>query len=345
MADENFTNEWIKSTLEGIGYKLQDNGDHWRSSAVYRQGKNHNSVIVFKKSGVWSDYGLGEGFKPLYALVEATIGEVEARKMFVNQGNGAAKPADFFIEMNTPEYDLSVEKTYPASYLDSLLPYLDFYLSKGISKDTLKKTKCGYATGHEMLKRMTFPIYNKLGQIHGLAGRDIFWDANSKKPKWKNMGKTKNWVYPANQPSFGDVVAEINSKRSVRIVESIGDSLALIELGQLNHAVSFGLEIKSGLISFLNTLDINEVILSLNNDERNNGQIAMAKQFIKLSEFFDIQNLAIEIPIEGDCMDCYEKFGEVRFETKLKGKDCLPFIKKNLVKPTQEERKFIKKYE
>lgn len=341
-----FDNEWIKETLESIGYKLSDFGDHWRTYALYRGGKNTNAVIIFKESGVWSDYGEGSGFQPLATLITKTVGEKDA-KPFVEaiKTKTSITNEEDFTNKKAPKYDLEIEESFPANYLDTLVAYYDFYLEKGISRDILKQTKCGYATGSDMYQRMAFPIYNRYGKIHGVAGRYIFWKDGQKKPKWKNLGKTKNWVYPAFQPNFDCIVEETNKAKSVRIVESIGDSLALLQTGSQNHVVSFGLEVKSGVISYLNSLDINEIILSLNNDEENNGQIAMAKQFIKLSKFFDISFLSIEVPEEGDCMDSFEKYGEVKFQKKLRGLECISFLKHNLKKPTQEEKKFIKKYE
>jgi hypothetical protein len=49
----------IKEVLESIGYNLIDCGNHWRTSAIYRNGDNKTAVQIYKNTGVWSDYAQG----------------------------------------------------------------------------------------------------------------------------------------------------------------------------------------------------------------------------------------------------------------------------------------------
>ena len=58
-----------KDSLEKLGYQLQDCGNHWRTSALYRNGKNKTAIIIYKDSGVWKDYGGDNESKPIQALV------------------------------------------------------------------------------------------------------------------------------------------------------------------------------------------------------------------------------------------------------------------------------------
>ena len=46
-----------QQSLEKLGYNLQDCGNHWRSRAIYRNGKTNTSLIIYKDSGVWKDFG------------------------------------------------------------------------------------------------------------------------------------------------------------------------------------------------------------------------------------------------------------------------------------------------
>jgi DNA primase len=79
---------------------------------------------------------------------------------------------------------------------------------------------------------MVFPVYNEHNQIIGFSGRHV--ESNNDKwkhlPKWKHVGKRNNWVYPAFNTATG-VDEEIEFKKEVILVESIGDALALYEQG------------------------------------------------------------------------------------------------------------------
>ena len=54
----------FQGILESIGYRLIDCGDHWRSSALYRDGDNPTAVKIYKDTGVWMDFVENKGCKP-----------------------------------------------------------------------------------------------------------------------------------------------------------------------------------------------------------------------------------------------------------------------------------------
>ena len=62
-----------RSSLEKLGYSLQDCGSHWRTRAIFRNGKTNTSLIIYKDSGVWRDFGGDEQAKPFAALVKETL--------------------------------------------------------------------------------------------------------------------------------------------------------------------------------------------------------------------------------------------------------------------------------
>ena len=100
-----------------------------------------------------------------------------------------------------------------------------------------------------------------------------------------NCRKT-NWVYPHHISS--DVVEKSGE---VILVESIGDCLALHEAGFKNVLVTFGLDASSKLISYLNSFELNRIIIATNNDkdkEVNSGGIASVKVAAKLAQVFDL---------------------------------------------------------
>ncbi len=67
------TSEKIKDVLQKLGYKLTDFGNHWRTNALYRGGKNSTALQIYKNTGVWVDYVNNSSHLPLKSLVEATL--------------------------------------------------------------------------------------------------------------------------------------------------------------------------------------------------------------------------------------------------------------------------------
>ena len=79
-----------QQSLEQLGYNLQDCGNHWRSRAVYRNGKTNTSLIIYKDSGVWKDFGSDNQSKPFNVLVQETLKSDDPkllRKYYVNNSD------------------------------------------------------------------------------------------------------------------------------------------------------------------------------------------------------------------------------------------------------------------
>lgn len=305
------TSEKIKDILQKLGYTLTDFGSHWRTSALYRGGDNPSAVQIYKDSGVWVDYVKGDAHMSLKALVEATLqtnDESEVSKLlggydFNSLPSGTSAPLHPKTEM---------EKTYPASILSKLLPHYRFYNKKGISSGVLEFFKGGLATEGAMYQRFVFPVYNKLGSIHGFSGRDMS-AVSSDRPKWKHIGKKSTWIYPYHLPgglSSNCVQGQISSKKQVILVESIGDLLNLHEHGIKNVLVTFGTSISSTLMCFLITLGVDSIVISLNNDsskEKNRGEIGALKVYLKLLDCFDKDKISIKLPLASDFGDMEPK--------------------------------------
>lgn len=282
----------IKNILESIGYKLVDCGNHWRTSALYRNGDNRSAVQIYKNTGVWNDYIENRGSKPLEALIQLTLKDDRIRLQSLL--NSIVKRE---IETYEPKELIEMEKVYPESALERLFPNYHFYKNKNISEDTQKLFKVGLAGVGQMYRRMVFPIFDENQQITGFSGRKV--DDDNDFPKWKHLGKRKNWVYPAYIPMPVTVDDYINESKEAILVESIGDSMALFEQGIKNSLVTFGLGINSKIISYLSGKEINRIIISNNNDfdsKENHGLISCIKIFMNLSRFFDLDQLIIKLP-------------------------------------------------
>ena len=192
-----------------------------------------------------------------------------------------------------------MEEIYPENCLDRLLPHYKFYNDRGISEETLKSLKGGYATTGKMYGRFVFPIYNECKQIHGFSGRDM--NSSGDRPKWKHVGRKTGWIYPL----YANPEAEqaINETQSVILVESIGDLLNLNEHGYKNVLVTFGLDVSTKLICATLSLNINKIILSLNNDKtssENRGLNASIKNYLKLLNYYNPEKILICLPTEKD---------------------------------------------
>jgi hypothetical protein len=287
-----------QQSLEKLGYNLQDCGGHWRSRAIYRNGKTNTSLIIYKDSGVWKDFGLDNQAKPFKALVKETL-KTEDPKVLkeyysdTQESYAPPKPKEEKIEM---------EKIYPPSYLDKLLPMRTFYEKRGISQKTQEIFKCGYAGGGKMYRRMVFPIYDLDNQIHGFSGRTIIEGDNI--PKWKHMGRKTNWIYPHHLSHNN-----IEKSGEVILVESIGDCMALYEAGFENVLMLAGLDISNKMISYLNTFNLDSIIISTNNDKTkkiNSGALASVKIVSKLSTIFDLSLIKVNPPLCNDFGDMLE---------------------------------------
>lgn len=282
-----------------LGYKLADRGVYWQTNAIFRNGDNKTAIQIYKNTGVWKDHVQNSTFSPFSRLVEITLGTNDKNrlKQFLDEDD----LGDNYNRLTNSE-KLEMEEIYPENCLDRLLPHYKFYNDRGISEETLKSLKGGYATTGKLYGRFVFPIYNEHKQIHGFSGRDM--NSSGDRPKWKHVGRKTGWIYPL----YADPEAEqsINETQSVILVESIGDLLNLHEHGYKNVLVTFGLDVSIKLICATLSLNINKIVLSLNNDKtssENRGLNASIKNYLKLLNYYNPEKILICLPTEKDFGD------------------------------------------
>lgn len=285
----------IEEILTSLGYKLQDRGRYWQTSAIYRNGDNKTALQIYKDTGIWKDYVEQSAFMPFEKLLKVTLktnSDEEIKKYKIKD--------DFFeLKHTNSQRKIEMEKTYPETCLKRLLPHYKFYNDKGIDTETLKLFKAGLATEGKMYQRFVFPIYNLNNQIHGFSGRDMA--QSSDRPKWKHIGVKSKWIYPHLLST--DYVTKT---QEVFLVESIGDLLNLYQNNIKNVFCTFGLEIPPSLISYLVGLNPEKIFICFNNDENskyNSGYNACLKNFIKLQSFFDNHKVYIHLPLKNDFGD------------------------------------------
>lgn len=294
----------IKNSLEKLGYSLKDFGNHWRTKALYRGGDNSTALKVYKNTGVWCDFVGGDGqSQPFKKLVELTL-QTKDSKIIKEYVSANQEIEGHYIAKEKIEMD----KIYPKECLNRLFPNFSFYKKRGISEETQKLYQCGLAGNGQMYQRIVFPIYNSNGEIFGFSGRKI--NDNNEAPKWKNIGTKSNWVYPAFVPREQTVDQIIEEKREVILVESIGDSMALADEGYLNTLVNFGLGCSPALLNYLCSKNLDKIIIATNDDSEkreNRGKIAAMKHYMKLSQFFDFEQLSVQLPLANDFGDMRQK--------------------------------------
>jgi len=314
----------IETSLLELGYKLKDFGNHWRANAVYRDGNNPLSLMIYKDTGVWRDFVENKTPMPFKRLVELTLNtnDFNIIKKYIQEGESD-------IQEYIKKEKLEMEKIYPNDCIKKLFPNYDFYLKRNISEEIQKIYKCGLASSGKMYRRVVFPVYNSNQQICGFTGRKI--EENNDAPKWKHIGLKSSWIYPANIPDY----PEINDE--VILVESVGDSMALSSNGMHNNLVTFGLDCSPSLINFLISKELKTIYISTNNDnesEKNRGLIASIKIMIKLSSLFDLSVLKIKPPLMNDFGEMQNSDNALIFDSWRKRepldiKDILKIIEEN----------------
>lgn len=287
----------IKTILENLGYHLQnDGGKYYRAKPLYRDSGNRNSLRVSKKSGWFTDFG-GDGVRgSITDLVALTLGlkTLDAARQWLNsnQYNLEYKPEQSRVLVESVKY-------YPDSAMERLIPNYDYWVGRGVSVDTLKKAEGGIATVGFMDGRYVFPIRNKHGKIVGFAGRDI---TGKKQSKWKLCGPKSHFVFPYSN------LAACRKKSSIILVESIGDALALMDAGVDTALCLFGINLSDTLLGLIAGMSPKKVLVSLNNDGAENGNVGernAEKILLKLQEYLNEDVACVALPTGKD-------FGEMK---------------------------------
>tara|TARA_R110001592_G_scaffold130031_7_gene343079 strand:- start:3646 stop:4719 length:1074 start_codon:yes stop_codon:yes gene_type:complete len=352
ISHYNLDPERIQQILEELGYNLTDRGQYWQSNAVYRNGSNNTALQIWKNSGVWRDFVEGTMPLPFVKLLEAHLGtnNKDVLKKYMTLEH---KPTE---KIPAQEDRIVMEKLYDTEILEDLFPHYDFYNRKGIDSAILEFLKGGLATKGKMYQRFVFPIYNEHSQIHGFSGRDM---SSRDGPKWKHMGRKSGWIYPYYVPDHKifPVQEAIQESSSVILVESIGDLLNLHQHGFKNVLVSFGLELSPKILCHLMSLNVKKIIISFNNDSHksiNRGARAAVKNYLKLMNHFDFEQIRICLPTKNDFGDMtsedFEDWqGKCDYSPTDRAKSILDFANKmnnsnDLPKNLVKNIKILKKY-
>lgn len=192
-----------------------------------------------------------------------------------------------------PEPAIKTEKVYDEETLTKLLPDYSYWVGRGAKESVLKALEGGLAPHDEKSKlsnRFIFPIRGRDGRINGFTGRLI--EENSYAPTWKHLFKSSLAAWPWNVTG-----PHIIETKTVVLVESVGDLLALMSHGIMNVLCIFGLNLNSRIISTLIAHDVKKVIVSLNrDDDPTKGQKAADHIASRLRAFYSDEHIEIRLP-------------------------------------------------
>jgi len=270
-----------ENILHSLGYKLTNQGKFWRTSANYRGGQGAATLAINKKTGVVTDFGTGKN------MSFTAFGNING--LNIEQGQ-------FTQNLDEVEEAIVVTKHYPKQHLRTLLPDYGFFMTtRGVSIDTMRIFQAGLEQSGKLARRIIFPIYDKLGNIIGFAGRYYHENVFGATPKWKFASSKKKFLYPSHLNRH-----IIQDKKEVILIESIGDCLSLWEAGIKNTLVMFGTSLSGKQIGYIMALNCQRVIIATNTDERLTGQRAAVDIKSKLRGFFDESQIVISTPPEKD---------------------------------------------
>lgn len=293
----------IENILYKLGFKLFDKGNYWNTNAIWRNGDNFTAIQIYKDSGVWRDFVDQSGPAPFQLLVSKVLGTKDPRVL--RDYNIDKKSEVDIFENIDKKHTITMDKVYDKTVLKDLLPHHDFYLKRKISQGTLDQYQSGFATLGQMNNRYVFPIfsYEDPDKIIGFTGRSFLWKPeNENISKWKHIGSKRKWIYPLCLSE--KFKSSVRNTRSIYLVESIGDSLALTENNILNHMVIFGVDLSSDQLMTILSFAPSKIIIAMNNDSA--GIKAAIKHFVSLMDYFDISSIYIKLPQMNDLSEMHE---------------------------------------
>ncbi len=202
--------------------------------------------------------------------------------------DGATEEFEFISAQ--PE-SIKMDRVFPDEILTKLIPDFSYWAGRGIEKEVLQPLENGLAPRDQkgaLSGRSLFPLRNPDGRIIAFTGRLVV--TNSLDKKWRHLGPVSKVVWPWRVS--GPV---IESTKTAILVESPGDTLALLSSDIKPVICLFGLNLFDLTISHLIGAGVNRVFVSLNRDaDPRKGQAAADKIARKLNAF--VPDVRIRLP-------------------------------------------------
>lgn len=275
--------------LTELGYSLISDNNGWRTSRLYADGDNKTSLKIFE-NGNWYDFVENRGGN-LSDLVKVTL-NLSSRDYadnWLKNKKWSPQSVNFVYEK------IKMKKTYDKANLEKLIPDHSYWQDRGISEKIVSKYNGGISRVGGTKDRYVFPILDFEDDLVGFAARDL---TGKKANKWKLFGDKITWVFPISNDK------EIRKLGQIYLVESIGDMLALEEVGINNTICLFGTSMNLAVLNYCIRTNPSQIIIALNNDSAlgtcagNNAALAIQN---KLQRYFDFSSILVHFP--GDTKD------------------------------------------
>lgn len=214
-------------------------------------------------------------------------------------GGGTQPEIEYIDQYEEPKID----KVYPDSVLERIVPDYSYWIGRGMNPEVLKALECGLAPADEkgpLSGRSVFPLRNPRGQISAFTGRLVI--ENSIGKKWIHLSPVSKVVWPWKLSG-----PEIERTKTAVLIESPGDTVACLSHGIKPVVCLFGLNLFSLTIGALVGAGVNRVFVSLNRDkDASKGQAAAERIKRKLESF--VSDVRIRLPNEpwNDWGECAE---------------------------------------
>lgn len=287
----------IKEMLYELGYSnISEYPKEYRTRPIYRESDNNTVLRIDKTTGRFVDFAenISGSFEDLVKITLKMKTMDEAEEWVSSKGGSSSKAR---VEAVKPE--IKSPKIFNKDCLSKLVRNHIYWVGRGISEDTISQFKGGIIGEGKMKNRYIFPIFDAKDRLVGVSGR-YTKETQYNIPKWKHIGDKYAWKYPL---FLNHEI--IKNEKSVFLVESIGDMLALWEAGVKNTIVTFGLDISSAVMGTLLRFDLDKVYISFNNDsdKNNRGNLAAEKAQKKLLNHFDPNQIEVKLPSKNDFGD------------------------------------------
>jgi hypothetical protein len=212
----------IRNRLDRLGIAVNYiGGNYCAISTEYRGGNSPNGAWCYE-SNVWDAIESRFLTWEKFVSICKKINETDAKKWLAGTDvdDGEQEQEEEVKEK------IKVQKVLVESDYADLVKSYDFFLRRGISKETLDYVGAGLCQGGGFYGRIIFKIRNDKGKLVGVAGRDVLNRGERGVVKWKLKGSKSDWIYPC----FERNAEAIRRTGQIIIVESVGDCLSLMEI-------------------------------------------------------------------------------------------------------------------
>lgn len=282
--------EILLEIFDRLEIKVKRSNNYYQCRAFWRDGNDDTSVAIYPDSNLVIDfvedkkYRIDTLLKQILELKDdaALAGWLESNDFNIKFGRDIT-----YI----PKIEL--DKIFPKSDLDLIRPDHSYIVSRGVNDKVAAELGGGVIKDGKLKDRYVWPIWNSKGNLIGFTGRTLV----DKKPKYKHLGNKKKWCWPCHV-NLKDIIAA----KEIILVESPMDVASLMTAGVRNVVALHGSGLELGLLNLIFKLNPRRVIISTNNDSKEDnggvGQKAASKIYNSLTRWFNRSQIEIFLPPE-----------------------------------------------